>query len=308
MASIKYFDTACVQCGDKKNYSVLYKKNIPQDAFSKKVFSARRTPDKIHYQMVKCNNDGQVRSNPILKPSLLYSLYRKSSFTYKDEVQNLTTTYYRVLEPILKKVSKKARILEVGCGNGFLLKELYTRGFKQVFGIDPSINAKKEAHTNIRNRIKLGVLTSALYKKESFDIICFFQTLDHIPNPNVFLKLCKSYLKPGGYIIAFNHDVQSISAKLLGERSPIIDIEHIYLFSQKTIRTLFENHGFTVKRIYNPWNTLSLSHLIHLLPLPKMLKDLFQLFKLLKQITFTVPLGNLCIITQKKITMRKNNT
>jgi SAM-dependent methyltransferase len=299
MAPITFIDTSCVLCGNKNNYSVLYKKNIPPGSFSKKVFSARRTPDKIHYRMVKCNNDGQVRSHPIIKPSVLYSLYRKSGFTYQDEIPNLTATYVKALLPTLKKLGKKARVLEVGCGNGFVLSELYKRGYKNVFGIDPSIDAKDAASTIIKKRIQLGILHNRSYKKESFNLICLFQTLDHIPNPAAFIKLCKSYLAPGGYLIAFNHDVESFSARLLGERSPIIDIEHIYLFSKKTVQVLFENSGFLVSKVYSPWNTLSLSHLIHLLPLPKAFKRIGQSFKRLTSLSISIPLGNLCIIAQK---------
>jgi SAM-dependent methyltransferase len=278
----------------------LYKKNIPPGSFSQKVFSARRTPDKIHYRMVQCKKDGQVRSHPIIKPTLLYSLYKKSSFTYQNELPNLTNTYVKALLPTLEKVGKNAHILEVGCGNGFVLTDLFKKGYKNVYGIDPSIDAKKAADKHIGKRIKLGILKNHSYKRDSFDVICLFQTLDHIPNPAAFLNLCKSFLKPGGYLIAFNHNVESVSARLLGERSPIIDIEHIYLFSKITIRVLFENQGYDVIQIYNPWNTLSLSHLVHLLPLPSFIKNRLQSVKSLTNLSLTLPLGNLCIVGQKK--------
>lgn len=252
--------------------------------------------------MVKCNKDGQIRSHPIIKPTVLYSLYRKSSFTYQNEVPNLTKTYLKAVEPTLKKIGKQAKILEVGCGNGFMLKELHIKGYKNIWGIDPSFDAKKQADKTIRSRIKLGILSAGSFKRESFDMICLFQTLDHLPHPDKFIHLCNSLLKPGGYMIAFNHDVESFSAKLLGERSPIIDIEHIYLFSKKTIRRLFEKYGFSVENIWSPWNTLSLSHLIHLLPLPAVLKD-----RIKSQISVTIPLGNLCIVAKKKGKIRNNS-
>jgi hypothetical protein len=85
----------------------------------------------------------------------------------------------------------------------------------------------------------------------------------------------------------------------MGERSPIIDIEHIYLFSKKTIRMLFEKHEFTVERVYSPWNTLSLAHLIHLLPIPTAIKKILHYIKIMKYLTVTLPLGNLCITAQK---------
>ena len=57
-------------------------------------------------------------------------------------------------------------------------------------------------------------------------MISVFQTFDHIPNPNDFLQDCLKILKKDGIIIAINHNIDSISHRILKERSPIIDIGH----------------------------------------------------------------------------------
>ena len=117
-----------------------------------------------------------------------------------------------------------------------------------------------------------NILKPGLFNKEFFDFIFFFQTFDHIPKPDEFLTECHQLLKTNGHILAFNHNVDSFLAKLLGEKSPIIDIEHTFLYSFKTIKKIFEKNKFTVNKVYSPKNTLSIKHLFWLLPIPKNIK------------------------------------
>ena len=65
----------CPICNTRYQYSVIYKKNFNLSDFNQKVFSARRLPDKIHYQIVKCKKCGLVRSNPVVNTSMLNQLY-----------------------------------------------------------------------------------------------------------------------------------------------------------------------------------------------------------------------------------------
>ena len=112
-------NTRCVICGSLNDYKVIYKANLNLSELNIDVFSARRMPDRVHLQIVKCNKDNLVRSNPALEESLLYAFYKKSRFTYEEETGNLTTTYLNALKPILEDLPKDAKILEIGCGMVF---------------------------------------------------------------------------------------------------------------------------------------------------------------------------------------------
>lgn len=297
---IKLKKVNCVICGSVKNYQILYKKNFKLTDLNVDTFSARRLPDKVHYQMVKCNNCGLVRSTPIVDIKYLSNLYKKSLLTYNDEINNLITTYTNAVKPILNKLPKNARILEIGCGNGFVLKAISDLGYKNVYGVEPSVDAIKKADPKIRKNIVLNILKPGLFKNKSFDFVFFFQTLDHIPDPNKFLKVCFQMLKNNGYILSFNHNVDSVSAKLLGERSPIIDIEHTFLYSFKTMIKIFEKNKFVVNKIYSPNNVLSFRHLFWLFPIPKFIKKkiISSPIKLFDR-TINVKLGNICLEGQK---------
>ncbi len=297
---MKLKNVKCSICGSEKKYKILYYKNFRISDLNTEVFSARRLPDKIHYQLVKCKICGLVRSNPVADSNVLSKLYEKSLLTYDDEIKSLTSTYINSVKPILKKIPKNAKILEIGCGNGFVLEKIYKLGYKNVFGVEPSIDAVNKSSKLIKKNIKINILKPGLFEPKSFDFIFFFQTFDHIPNPNDYLKECFKILKPNGFILSFNHNIDSLSSKILGEKSPIIDIEHTCLYSPKTINVIFKKNGFKTLRIYSPKNTLSIKHLFWLMPLPRLikLKILNSHSKYLEQ-QINLKLGNICIEAQK---------
>jgi len=306
-SQMEMIQTKCAICGSTEDYVIVYKSNASSVDLNAEIFSARRMPDAIHYQIVRCKNDNLVRSNPIHNSPSIKDLYKCSTFTYTDQIDNLACSYLRALDEVLPLLAKDARMLEVGCGNGFVLKALRGRGYRNVVGIEPSADAVARAEASIRDNITVDFLKEGIYESGSFDLIFFFQTLDHIYDPVHFLAVCRDLLAPEGLILAFNHDVESFSARLLGEKSPIIDIEHPYLYSKETIRRLLRKCGFTPLKIYSPGNVISVKHLLRLIPfLPKAVKMRLlnanggMLARVLN-VRLRVRLGNLCVIASKSV-------
>ncbi|OGK23188.1 hypothetical protein A3H80_04025 [Candidatus Roizmanbacteria bacterium RIFCSPLOWO2_02_FULL_37_19] len=261
----------CALCGTD-DFTILYPANFKVHDIDAKIFSARRLPDRIHYQIVKCNKDGLIYSTPILEYKKIEKLYRKSFTTYDEHIKNLNETYGYYLKELNRFKSKKSRLLEIGCGNGFFLKEALFQGYKEVFGVEPGSKSVSMAPPEIRKNIVIDLFKHGLFKDNFFDVICCFQTFDHIPNPNEFLSECYKILKKGGHVLFINHDVESLSARILRESSPIIDIEHTYLYSKKTMREIFSKNKFRVLTIENAFSMHDLSHWIWLFPLPAGIK------------------------------------
>ena len=97
----KLHETQCALCGSSspEDFSVLFPATFSQKKTVDVLFNARRMPDRVHYQIVQCRHDGLLRSTPVFDEKTLATLYKKSSFTYHDEVENLTTTYLNSLNP-----------------------------------------------------------------------------------------------------------------------------------------------------------------------------------------------------------------
>ena len=306
MRDIRLSPTRCAICGTENYTHVLYPANFNADDFSPAVFSARRSPDRVHYRIVKCLRCGLVRSDPVADPAVISSLYSLSGFRYEAEVNNLTTTYGRYLSELDRLGGRKDALLEIGCGNGFLLEEAHRRGYTIVRGVEPSTDAVVQAPPSVRAGIVVDVMRPGLFEEETFDAICLFQVLDHLPDPASVLGECLRLLRPGGLVLCLNHDVGALSARLLGARSPIIDIEHAYLFSRATIAELFERQGYRLLVCSGVRNTYSLRYLAHLLPLPKRVKIgvLNALDGRLGSRRLTMRLGNLYVVAQRPVVAR----
>lgn len=293
--------TRCAICNTLGGATELYPRNfVPADVASA-TFSARRLPDRVHYRMVRCDQCGLVRSDPVLPPDVVASLYGSSTFDYEPEVPNLQRTYGRYLRRIEPWSSGKAALLEVGCGNGFALEEALRHGYAAVRGVEPSRDAVERARADIRPNIVCDVMRPGLFEREQFDAVCMFQVFDHVSDPAGLLDECRRVLKPGGCLLFLNHDVAALSARLLGRRSPIIDIEHTFLYSQTTLAGLCRARGFVVRESGRTRNHCSLRHVAHLAPLPPLLKG-FALAMLrttrLERLSIGLPLGNLYLVAQ----------
>ncbi len=298
---IQLTPTACAVCGTFGNATELYPPTYDEASFNERVFSARRIPDTIHYRIVRCRACGLVRSDPAAAQASLSELYGRSSFDYAAEVPNLRRTYRRYLARA-KSRSRGRSLLEIGCGNGFMLEEALAQGYEAVCGVEPSRKAIAAAAPSVHDRILLDIMKPGLFEPGEFDTACMFQVFDHLPEPGALLDQVHTVLGARGVLLCFNHNVGSLSARMLGERSPIVDIEHCYLYSPRTMKLLLERHGFDVVESGAATNTLSFRHFLHLLPTPASLKrrllaaaDSTRVGRL----PMRLPLGNLYAIGQK---------
>jgi len=129
-------------------------------------------------------------------------------FNYANNVKNSKnplkwlslqeSTYYPIYME-LKQNNKKLKILEVGCGYGYLTYSLRKMGH-EVFGIDIAKNAIKFAKQNFGNYFSLGSIND-IHKKDKFDIIIATELIEHLQNPAEFISLCTNLLKDKGKII-----------------------------------------------------------------------------------------------------------
>jgi len=294
--------TRCAICASEATSTELYPANLDPDSFTAEVFSARRLPDRLHYRMVRCDRCGLVRSDPVLSAEALAELYKESTFDYGDELDSLRVTYGSALDRAAAYLDKREGLVDIGCGSGFVLEVANERGWTDLHGVEPSGDAIAKAKPDIAPLIVHDMMRAGLFAEDSLSAVTLFQVLDHMPDPMGLLRDCLSILRPGGVIMAFNHNVTAWSARLLKDRSPIIDVEHTYLYSPDTMRKLFTGAGFEVISVSPVRNTYSISYLTHLVPLPRRLKQ--QLIPRLRSTyigkrQITVPLGNLQLIARK---------
>lgn len=291
----------CAVCQRKTPTKVLYQANFREKDINFKIYTSRRIPDRLHFRIAKCKVCGLTFSNPIYSSNKIIDLYKKSANPDYQDLQNSARVYASYLKRILTDFSNKNRLLDIGCGDGFFLTEAKKLGFKELYGVEPSEEAVGHLQKGLNKKnIINNVFKKGQFKKNFFDVVCFFHVFDHVVDPNEFLKNCYDILKQGGYVVSVMHDSKALTHRILGENSPIFDIQHIYLFDKNTVKKIFEKNGFKVLRVFNITNIYSLGYWMKMFPhqfLRKIIDD--KDWPLLK---FNIPwrVGNMAIAASKK--------
>ena len=96
-----------------------------------------------------------------------------------------------------KYFGKNKRLLEVGCSAGMFLWHA-KKYVKEVVGIDYDSRSAKFTADKCKCKTYDKDIEQTNLKEKSFDIICAFQTLEHVGNPLDFIAKYKKYLKPSG--------------------------------------------------------------------------------------------------------------
>ena len=293
--------TECPICETLGNAVPVYPSNVDESSFSTEIFSARRLPDRRHYQWVRCNKCTLLRSDPVLDVDL-EKLYVESTFDYSTEVDGLKKTYLNLVKKALGGKEFKKSIFEVGGGNGFFLEAAKDGGFVTVAGVEPSTEAINVARSDIKPYMIASMMKSGVLTENSFEVGAMFHTLDHLTDPITTLNDCYDALQRGGVFVVAIHNERSWSARLMGERSPIIDVEHTHLYTRKSGEVLFRKIGFIDVRsgAYN--NHYSLAYILHLIPISRTfrMKVLESwIGALLSKIKVIVPLGNMWVAGTK---------
>ena len=231
-------------------------------------FASRKTPEFMSYRLVNCPECTTVYASEAPSGRALASAYHAADYSSADEAAFAAQVYRDWLEPFLEALPLRGIALEIGTGTGVFLGHLKALGFNEVVGIEPSPAAIAAADPAIKPHIREGIFTGDEYPANSVSLIACFQTLEHVPDPREFVEAAFRMLEPGGLLALVTHDYTGRLNRLLGKRSPIIDVEHVQLFCPAALRRLVSDAGFAVRSIETIRNVYPLRYWMSLLPLP----------------------------------------
>ena len=222
--------------------------------------------------MIDCPSCDLLYASPIPRLDALATAYQSADYDSAIEAKYAARSYARILRGFLGRLPDRAGALDIGAGDGAFLRQLLTLGFSGVVGVEPSEAPIAAAHATVHPLLRRGLFSAGDFQQGSFSLITCFQTLEHLYDP---LQMCREafgLLKPRGAVFLIFHNRRALSAKLLGLRSPIFDIEHLQLFSRQSARFLLEACGFRSVQLKGLCNCYPLSYWLRLFPLPRSLK------------------------------------
>ncbi|MBW0017773.1 MAG: class I SAM-dependent methyltransferase [Mycobacterium sp.] len=239
------------------------------DQFS---YASRKTPEYMNLNLVQCLKCDLVYADEPPSQDDLAHAYHLADYDSAEEADDAAATYIRAMQPLLAALPMRESALEIGTGTGALLDRLAHQGFTKLVGVEPSAAAIDAAPPHRRPWIRQGVFEEQDFEPESFDLICCFMTMEHVLDPKVIAAAALRLLRPGGAFVTVTHDYRGRLNRLLGRRSPIIDIEHMQLFSDSSIRILFETTGYSNVRVERLINRYAFRYWWRLAPAPGPIK------------------------------------
>jgi 2-polyprenyl-6-hydroxyphenyl methylase/3-demethylubiquinone-9 3-methyltransferase len=114
---------------------------------------------------------------------------------------------------ILSQLQTPCKVLDMGCGAGFLTHDLAMQGH-HVTGIDlsePSLMTAKSLDPTKRVEYLKQDVMRTTFQPESFDVVCAMDLLEHVENPKAVIQEASRLLKPGGlfFFHTFNRNFLS---------------------------------------------------------------------------------------------------
>jgi SAM-dependent methyltransferase len=293
---------ACPICG-REDYAVFAEAAFDATIWDSFAFSSRKTPEYMHYRLLECRVCDVLYANPLPTRESLEQAYRDASFDSSEEAHFASLTYAQFLPDIVARISRPKAALDIGTGDGAFLEQLGVHGFERVMGVEPSLAPVQAAKPSIRPLIRQGPFRSEDFEAGTLSLVTCFQTMEHVYDPLALCRAAFDLLHDGGAIYLVCHDRRAWSARLLGNRSPIFDIEHLQLFSSKSLRYALTRAGFADVEIRTVTNRYPLHYWFRLVPMPGSLKaPLLQRLKGSRLGAFPIEIaaGNLAAIGYKR--------
>ena len=187
---------------------------------------------------IKC---GFLQVMDMIDPAILYQNYfTVSAWKNQPHIPRLI----EVMEAVTG-LSKKSKVLDIGCNDGSFLEELKKRGHSNIFGIEPTKDSFSLAFSkglDVKNSFFTNNIANNIYEKEDFDVIITRHVLEHIGDLHDFLKGIDFILKEDGTLI--------IEVPDGGTNIDNLDYglweEHVNYFTLNTLKILLQRHSFDI--------------------------------------------------------------
>jgi ubiquinone/menaquinone biosynthesis C-methylase UbiE len=148
---------------------------------------------------------------------------------------------------------EKGKFLDLGCGEGYMLKEAEISGF-ETYGLDIAYNINPEVAGKC-NFFKVN-LSEAKYPDNSFSVVYMDSVLEHVPDPVQTMNEIKRILKPGGLLLFIVPNEDSLmnsftkfvyyitfNKEKYGKIKPFVTPYHVQGFNSSSLAILIRKTG-----------------------------------------------------------------
>ena len=157
----------------------------------------------------------------------------------------------RVVEEHSPVPVSQARILDVGCGYGFLLDVFADAA--STHGVDISHHAVDQARARSTHDVHVANVEDGLPFTGSLDVVLAINVIEHLSDPVRGIAHLRDALAPGGVVIAHLPTVTNWWTRRFYEWTYASDPTHIYRPHGRDVQAMFEAVDMTlVRQTYLP--------------------------------------------------------
>lgn len=263
-------------------------------------FEYRTSPDS--FLAVRCQGCGLVYLDPRPDESELTRIYpdRYHAFAFSKERFGVIYKVRRRLEArrllsVCGALSDDARVLDVGCGDGFhlgLLREFGRPGWS-LAGVDLDERAVRAAQAR-GLAVRRGAVESLDLPEASVDLAMMIQTIEHVSDPVSCVAAVRRLLKPGGRLLVVTDNTDSLDFSIFRRRhwGGYHFPRHWNLFNRRAMGALAARVGLEVDSLgtaVSPVNWVySIRNMLDDWGAPSALVDRFSLESPVSLAAFTV--------------------
>lgn len=201
------------------------------------------------FNLLRCGECALVMTTPRLKREELEAYYSREYWGQAPaDDQSWVRRDQAPRTDFLERFRRQGRILDVGCGLGLFLLTLDTARWER-YGLEVMPAAYQEAVRRLgAGRVRQAEITSAGFPPQHFDVVTFWDVLEHLPNPVAALQEAFRLLRPGGLTLLRLPNFASYLARHFGEDWYELALPyHLYHFTPATLTRLLVAAGFRVR-------------------------------------------------------------
>jgi 2-polyprenyl-3-methyl-5-hydroxy-6-metoxy-1,4-benzoquinol methylase len=141
-------------------------------------------------------------------------------------------------------VPNRGRMLDVGCGDGSVLKLANELGWNtEGVDFDPAAVANATRHGL---SVRLGALKDQRYPENAFDLVLMSHVIEHVPDPLATIREIRRVLRPSGMLVATTPNAASLGHRHFGADWVALDPpRHLHIFTANGLAALANCAGVT---------------------------------------------------------------
>jgi SAM-dependent methyltransferase len=214
------------------------------------------TVSQQEFEIVKCKSCDFVLTDPRPENKDLGEYYKSDTYiSHSDSSAGIVNKLYKVARSftmrskyaLVKDYAKSKGLLDIGCGTGAFLSFCAQKDLV-VDGVEPDQDARSFVQKNH------GILVHEedqlkKWEAQKFSAITMWHVLEHVPDLNERIEEIKHLLDNSGRLFVAVPNFTSGDAAKYGKHWAAYDVpRHLWHFSPKSIRKLFNKHGFVLER------------------------------------------------------------